>query len=90
MKEFLNFDKMMTPSLIKFIFYIGTALSILTGLFMIGSGIMSPFGGGSMVFLGLLQIILGPFVTRIYCELLIVLFKMNESLQEINNKIKEN
>jgi len=30
-------------------------------------------------------VVLGPIVVRIYCELLILLFRMNETLTEIRN-----
>ncbi|WP_130293394.1 DUF4282 domain-containing protein [Fictibacillus sp. BK138] len=34
--------------------------------------------------MGLVLILVGPVLTRIYCELLIVLFKMQESLHKIS------
>lgn len=77
---------MITPSIIKFVFWIGAGLSVLFGIIQIFAGIASPYGGGVEVFAGLLTIVLGPFITRIYCELVIVFFKMNESLQEIKNR----
>ena len=85
-KEFLNFDKMITPSIIKFVFWIGSGLTILSGLIMMISGAASSYGGGIQVFLGILTILIGPFVIRIYCELLILFFKIHETLQEINKR----
>ena len=46
----------------------------------------SSYGGGFHVFLGLLTILISPFVIRIYCELLIVFFKVLETLQDIKEK----
>ena len=86
MKEFLQFDKMITPLIIKFIFWIGAGLSVLFGFIQIIAGITSDWGGGLQVFVGILTILFGPFLIRIYCELLILLFKMHETLQEIKNK----
>ncbi len=83
MQEFLSFDKMITPTLIKIIFYIGCALSIIGGIIMIISGVNSYYGGGAQVFMGIVFLFLGPFLTRIYCELLIVQFKMQEHLAHI-------
>ena len=80
-KEFLNFDKMLTPSIIKFVFWIGSGLTILFGLILMIGGAASDYGGGIQVFLGLLTILIGPFVIRIYCELLILFFKIHETLQ---------
>ncbi|KZZ83597.1 MULTISPECIES: DUF4282 domain-containing protein [Bacillaceae] len=82
MKEFLSFNKMITPAIITIIFYIGSGISVLTGLVMMfNSGeSMTP---GLQILMGLFTMLLGPFAIRIYCELLIVMFKMNESLGKI-------
>lgn len=88
MGNFLNFNKMITPSIIKIIFYIGVAVTVLAGIGMIGSGLNSTYGGGFEVFSGVLFLLLGPLVIRVYCELLIVIFKMHESLHGINNKLE--
>lgn len=84
---------MITPMIIKIIFWIGLAASVIFGLITAFSGLavmFSPYGGfeGFMVFLGgLLTIVFGVLGVRIYCELLIVFFKMQESLASINDKI---
>ncbi|AZB42486.1 DUF4282 domain-containing protein [Bacillus sp. FJAT-42376] len=79
MKEFLNFNKMITPAIITIIFYIGSGISVLTGAVMVFSS-ASSMTPGLQILMGLFTLVLGPFAIRIYCELLIVLFKMNESL----------
>lgn len=78
--EFISFDKMLTPTLIKILFWIGVAISVLFGLSLM-------FEGDFAVILGLLVIIVGPLITRIYCELLIVFFKIHESLTNLNKKV---
>ncbi|MGD6817440.1 DUF4282 domain-containing protein [Metabacillus sp. 84] len=82
MKEFFQFNKMITPAIITIIFYIGSGISVLTGFIMMvnSSDSMTP---GLQVLMGLFTMLLGPFAIRIYCELLIVMFKMNESLGKI-------
>jgi hypothetical protein len=80
MKEFLHFDKMITTSIIKFVFWIGAGLSILSGLIIMITGFASE---GIYVLLGLLTIVFGPIIVRIYCELLIVFFKIHEALQDL-------
>ena len=86
-KEFLNFDKMITPSIIKFVFWIGAGLTILCGLILMVIGVASSYGGGFQVLLGLLTILFGPIVVRIYCELLILFFKVHETLQDLKGKL---
>ena len=89
MKEILNFDKMITPSIIKFVFWIASGFAILSGLIAIISGASSHYGGGAQIFSGLLFIILGPLAIRIYCELLIIFFKIHESLNTIKNQNRQ-
>jgi hypothetical protein len=79
MEEFLSFRKMITPLIIQIIFWIGAAVSVILGL-----GIM--FHGTFI--LGLMYVILGPLMVRIYCELIILLFRIYDVLNDIkNNKI---
>ena len=82
--EFLSFRKMITPVIIQIVFWAGVVISIIMGLISIAAG-MSQFGNGILVIVGLLYIFIGPVVVRIYCELLILFFRMNESLTEIKN-----
>ncbi|GAE95484.1 hypothetical membrane protein [Gracilibacillus boraciitolerans JCM 21714] len=83
MEKFIKFDSMITPMIIKIIFWIGVGLSILSGLGIMISGFTTYYGGGFQVFLGLVVIVVGPLIIRIYCELLIVVFKMHDALQTI-------
>ncbi|MBO8168798.1 MAG: DUF4282 domain-containing protein [Thermoanaerobacteraceae bacterium] len=87
MQDFINFNKMITPAIIKIIFWIGVGLSVLMGLGQILAGLSMRFGGGLQVFIGLGTLLVGPLFTRVYCEILIVLFKMHETLQQINKKL---
>ena len=48
-------------------------------------GLALLFRGGGQAFLGLVWIVFGPLVARIYCEILIVVFRMNETLTDIRN-----
>lgn len=80
--EFISFDKMLTPTLIKIIFWIGVAASVITGLIVMSEG-------GFAFILGLLVMALGSFITRIYCELLIVFFKIHESIVELTKKVDQ-
>ena len=85
--DFLKFDKMITPVIIKIIFWIGLVASVIIALGMIISGLGSRWGGGVEVLTGLVTLVLGPLMVRIYCELLIVIFKINDSLSEIKENI---
>ena len=84
MEDFLSFRKMITPIIIKILFWVGVAINVIVGLIAIISSFTSR-GGGGMFLYGLLIIILGPVITRIYCEILILFFRMHDSLVEIKD-----
>ncbi|KAB7707360.1 DUF4282 domain-containing protein [Bacillus aerolatus] len=90
MGNFLSFDKMITPTIIKIIFWIGVAMSVLSGIGMMMTGVSSYYGGGLSVIMGLLTIVIGPLMVRVYCELLIIFFKMDESLKKIEKQLSNN
>ncbi|MEE8323180.1 MAG: DUF4282 domain-containing protein [Candidatus Bathyarchaeia archaeon] len=75
--EFSSFKKMITPTFIQIIFWVGAAVIAIVGLYMM---VRADF------FLGLIYLVLGPVVWRIYCEILIVLFKIHENVEAINQK----
>ena len=83
--DFLTFRKMITPTIIQIIFWIGIVLCVVGGIVYIVLGAVRDTASG--VLYGLVTLIIGPLVVRIYCELLILMFRMNDSLTEINNKI---
>jgi hypothetical protein len=84
MKDVLFFDNMLTPKIITFVYWILLFAAVVAGLGSMFGG----FGGFSIgrFFMGLLYAIGGAIAARIWCELLIVLFKMNEALQELRHK----
>ena len=86
-QDFLTFKKMITPTIIQVLFWILAGLTVVLGLAGIVSGASSSFGGGSQVLGGLILLVLGPLAVRVYCEILIVVFRMNETLTEIRNSM---
>jgi hypothetical protein len=84
MKDLLFFEKLVTPKFITFIYWLMLAGIVIGGIYRIFGG----YGGVSVskFFMGLVFIVLGAVGVRVWCELLIVLFKMNEALQDIRNK----
>jgi hypothetical protein len=72
--EFISFRRMVTPVIIQILFWIGVAGSVLVGLVALGND--EPVAG-------LLLIVLGPLFVRIYCELLIVIFRIHDSLRAV-------
>ena len=89
MGKFFKFEKMVTPIIIQIIFWLGFLGSIVAGFFMIGFGIISSSGSFFNVLIGILSLFLGPIIIRIYCEMLIVVFKMQQSLMSIRDLLAE-
>jgi hypothetical protein len=84
MNDILNFDKMLTPKIITVVYWIMLLGVAIGGL---GSMFAGPEGFSiSSLFMGVVYAVGGAVAVRIWCELLIVAFKMNEALQEIRHK----
>jgi len=76
-KDLFFFDRMLTPSIITVVYWL-LLLSVLVG----GIGMMF----GQSFFAGLGIIVFGALGVRIWCELLIVLFKIHQNLKAIADK----
>jgi Domain of unknown function (DUF4282) len=93
MKDFLMFRRMVTPYIIMVLFWLGVILLII-GLLIATVQILTGQNNTSEI-LGLcliwpIGLPLGILVIRIYCELLILFFRMNETLTEIKNGLARN
>jgi Domain of unknown function (DUF4282) len=72
--EYLSFRRMITPVFIQVIFWIFAGIAVLGGLAALVSG---------EALSGLLLIVLGPLFARIYAEILIVIFRINDNVSRI-------
>ena len=88
MGDFLKFKRMITPVIIQILFWVGVVACVILGLVTMVVGVASERGGGGQVISGLLMILLGPIVVRVYCEVLIVVFAINNTLTEMKNIMK--
>lgn len=90
MRDLLYFDSMITPRIITFVYWLLLIGIVISGLI----GVMGAFGTMKYSMMsGLGALVLVPLamigavlLARIYCEILIVMFKMNEALQELRKK----
>jgi high-affinity Fe2+/Pb2+ permease len=94
-KRFVSFERMITPVIIKAIFWIGLIASAIGGVILFFGGIIGGISQGEagMVFGGLLGgplvFVLGVLMARVYAELLILAFRINETLTDIKIILKE-
>ena len=84
MKDFLNFNRMITGDIIKYVFWALAGITALIGIFGFLGGLLAGEFGAALG--GLLVAVLGPILIRIYCELMIILFKIHETLVAIKNQ----
>lgn len=76
MNDILNFDKFLTPSLIKVVFWVGTLSMVIPSLMMLPHSLLS----------GVIGIVAAPIIMRVCCETVLVLFRINDTLQEIKEQ----
>ncbi len=86
MSDFWAFRKMVTPVIIQILFWTGVIICIIGGIILIGMG--SKYPGNQWVLKGVLLIIFGPLADRLYCESLIVFFRINETPTEIKHLLE--
>jgi hypothetical protein len=78
-RDFLCFRRMLLPWLIQICFWVGIILCILAGI--------NTLYHEHAVLKALKSLIFGPIALRVICEFLILFFRMNETLTDINQKI---
>lgn len=93
-QDFLSFRRMVTPWIIKILFWVGLGISVLAGVFVFFGGIIGGITDGDFgtviggLIGGPIVILLGVVSVRIYSELLILAFQINETLADIKNLLE--
>lgn len=80
MRDFLAFRKMLTPIFIQAFFWASVILFVVAAI--------NNFIHSSAVH-GLQVLILGPILSRVLCEFLLIFFRINETLTELKNTVQE-
>ncbi|WP_084420682.1 DUF4282 domain-containing protein [Henriciella litoralis] len=79
--RFLSFDKMLTGTIVKFLYYILLTLVVLFGIYMLLHSLFT--GSIGMFLLGLLLFPLSIIYVRIMCEMMIVIFRISDNLSAL-------
>ena len=74
MGEYLSFRKHYTPGIIHVLFWVLLAANTLEALF-----------NGHDFWGGLFTLVVGPVLIRVVCEVILILFEINDSLTAIRN-----
>lgn len=83
LSDFLAFKAMITPFYIKTIYLVGAVILILVGIYAMIAGERT-----GVRLLGLLVVTVGNIIWRIWCERVIVFFRMHDLLKSIDNNTK--
>ncbi len=88
MGDFLTFRRMITPIIILIVFWIGIIGILVLGILIIVDGVCDESDVGEVI-IGVLFLIIGPLIWRVFCEILILTFRIIETLADVRNIIKE-
>jgi predicted membrane metal-binding protein len=89
-RDLFQWDRFITPTIIKTFYWLVIALVTLFGLSGIFSGLammaISPFGGFLMLLSSIAGVIVGIVFSRIVAEFILIVFRINEHLGAIREQ----
>ncbi|MBV9558916.1 MAG: DUF4282 domain-containing protein [Bradyrhizobium sp.] len=89
-RDLLQWDRFVTPSIIKPFYTLIVALIILLGISGLLSGLammaISPFGGFIMILVTIASTIVSVIFARIACEFILITFRINEHLGALRDQ----
>ncbi len=81
MKDIFCFNTMLTPKIIVVVYWL-----LLFSVLVSGFGTMFAVSGFGGILSGLFVMMIGALGVRIWCELLIVLFKIHDNLKKLADR----
>jgi hypothetical protein len=88
--DLFQWDRFITPTIIKTFYWLVIALICLFGISGIFSGLaamaISPFGGFLVVLESIASVIAGVVFSRIIAEFILIIFRINEHLGAIRDQ----
>lgn len=90
LRDLFQWDRFITPTIIKTVYWLVIALVVLFGISGIFSGLsamaISPFGGIIVVISSIVGVLVGVVFTRIAAEFILIVFRINEHLGVIRDQ----
>lgn len=83
LNDLLHFNTMLTPKIITFIYWLLLLFAAVSGLSTMFGGYGFSIGNFAM---GLGIIAIGALAARVWCEIMILLFKIHENTQKLAEK----
>ena len=88
--DLFQWDRFVTPTVIKVFYWLAVVISVLLGLAAAGSSLATmaynPFVGMISLIASLLGACMGVIVSRISAEFVLIVFRINEHLGAIRNQ----
>jgi hypothetical protein len=89
-RDLFQWERFVTPSIIKLFFWLAVGIIVLSGLSGIASGFgmmrTSPGLGVMTLLASLLGVVIGVLFARIISEFILIVFRINEHLGAIRNR----
>jgi predicted membrane metal-binding protein len=89
-RDLFQWDRFITPTIIKSFYWLVIVLTMLFGVSGIFSGLaamaISPFGGFILVLSSIAGVIVGIVFSRIAAEFILIVFRINEHLGAIRDQ----
>uniref|UniRef100_Q07RP4 DUF4282 domain-containing protein n=1 Tax=Rhodopseudomonas palustris (strain BisA53) TaxID=316055 RepID=Q07RP4_RHOP5 len=89
-RDLFQWDRFITPNIIKPFYWLVMALTVLFGISGIFSGLaamaISPFNGFIMILSSLAGVVVGIILSRIVSEFILIVFRINEHLGAIRDQ----
>jgi hypothetical protein len=89
-RDLFQWDRFITPTIIKVFYWLVIALIVLSGLSGIFAGLasmsVSPFGGFIAILLNIAGVLVGIVFSRIAAECILIVFRINEHLGAIRDQ----
>lgn len=90
LNDLFQWERFITPSIIKLFYWLAVAISALIGLSGLASAVglmaVSPFVGFIVLIGSLLGFVVGVIFARIVAEFVLIVFRINEHLGAIRNR----
>ncbi|MBN2218069.1 MAG: DUF4282 domain-containing protein [Pirellulales bacterium] len=86
--DFWAFRTMLAPVLIQVVFWVGALACVLYGVYLVARARSGDSWDQLQVLRGAGWAVFGPLAVRLACEVVILFFRINETLTEIKNRLK--
>ena len=90
LRDLFQWDRFITPSIIRIFYGLAILISLLAGLSGIFSGLIlmavNPLSGILMIASSVIGVIMGVLAARIVSEFVLITFRINEHLGAIRNR----